>query len=120
MSPTRSLLYLVAYRWQPEMTDRIREVYPRHRVHIDELGGEGRARLIGTIVPSAPAAGARGGGAEPVAEPTGAVAVFTDLLAAEEFLTGDPLVLAGLIDADPIQTWSVIDYGPPGGTGVAA
>jgi uncharacterized protein YciI len=111
MEPMRRILYIVAYRWDPDATEQIRAVYPRHRAHIDQLGRDGRLWLIGTLADTAatPQSSPANGGPAPLGN--SAIAVFTDLAAAQQFVTGDPYVRAGLISVDPIQAWTPIDYG---------
>lgn len=105
----RRTLYVVTYKWGQAASGQIRETYPRHRVHIDQLGQEGGLWLIGTLADATTASAADDAG-DRASLGDSAMAVFSDLSVAQEFVTNDPYVREDLIGVGPIQAWTPIEY----------
>lgn len=101
--------YLVEYRWPAENTERIRALYDTHRAHVDSLAEHGKIWLIGTLstVSAVPAEDYHADGR--------ALAIFTDLDTAREFIAADPLFTSLLANPSSLARWSPISYGLPEG-----
>ncbi len=70
--------------------EKIMEVYPRHKLLVDEFSKQGKIIAIGPFVN--PAGGSMG--------------VFTDKESAEEFIKQDPFVKEGLVGSITLKEWN--------------
>lgn len=91
----RNSYYVVTYSWDPAALDRIREIYPEHRAHVDQLGEQGGLWLTGVL------------------DDGHALAIFHDEAAARAFLTSDSYARSGVVSIDEPRRWTPIEY--PGG-----
>jgi uncharacterized protein YciI len=89
------VLYVTFYTSDLAQLHRIGEVYPRHRVYVDDFARGGQIWMIGNF-------------GDPAAE--GAMCIFRSREAAERFLAGDPFVLEGLVVASTIREWDPLTY----------
>lgn len=83
------------YTPSPGGFDRVGEVYPRHRAYVDRFALGGGIWMIGTF-------------GDPATE--GAMCVFRSREAAEQFISGDPFVLEGLVAASAVREWDPLVY----------
>ncbi len=79
----------------PAPMDKIRAVFPRHRILIDSFAKLGKVIAIGTFAD--------------ISE--GAMGIFRDKECAEEFTRQDPFILEGLIEKVTIKEWNEILLG---------
>ncbi|MGN6742058.1 MAG: YciI family protein [Amnibacterium sp.] len=89
------MLFVMRYAMTPGASDRVMDVYPRHRAYLDRMAEGGEILLIGPLLP---------------APGSGAMAVFRTRKAADAFAGGDPFVLEGLAEPLPVQEWDALEY----------
>jgi uncharacterized protein YciI len=81
--------YVVFYEPADGIGAKVAEQYPAHRKFFEEFHARGDLLMIG-----------------PFSDPArGAMAVFTNRSAAEEFVAGDPFVHNGIVRAWRIEEW---------------
>ena len=73
-------------------TEKIMEIYPRHKQLVDEFSKVGKIIAIGTFANST----------------DGSMGVFTDKICAEEFVNQDPFVKEGIVGKITIKEWNEI------------
>ncbi len=88
----RDTYWVVTYSWNPADLDRLREIYPEHRTHVDELGARGGLWLTGTL------------------DDGHALAIFRTADAARTFLAADPYARSGMVRFDELRQWTPIEY----------
>ncbi len=72
--------------------EKVREVYPRHKIIVDEFSKDKKVIAIGTF-----------------ANPTeGSLGVFVDKVSAEDFVNQDPFVKEGVVGKVTIKEWNEI------------
>jgi uncharacterized protein YciI len=72
--------------------DKVMEVYPRHKLLVDEFSKEGKVIAIGTFANPA----------------DGSMGVFTDRESAEDFVYQDPFVKERIVGKISIKEWNEI------------
>jgi uncharacterized protein len=83
---------LVFYELGNVTMEKVREVYPRHKIIVDEFAKNKKIIAIGTF-----------------ADPTeGSLGVFTDKASAEKFIKEDPFVTEGVIAKVTIKEWNEV------------
>ena len=93
---TLGRMYAVSfYTVAAGQSDRIQEVYPRHRAYLDEFARTGQIAMIGTF-------------ADPLAD--GSMAIFRSHDAAETFRAADPFVLEGVVGDSRILDWDPLEF----------
>jgi uncharacterized protein len=80
------------YEVAPEGMGKARDHYPAHRARLDEFKARGTLLLAG-----------------PFANPAeGALGVFTNRAAAEEFIKDDPFVVNGVVGKWSLKDWNEV------------
>jgi len=88
--------YVMLYESTPEGLAKARANFPAHRARLDEFHARGTLLLAGPLVePGGPLAGT-------------AIGVFTTREAAEEFISGDPFVLNGVVTKWTVNEWNEV------------
>lgn len=90
--------YVVFYQSAPDVMSRAPLHFPAHRARYEDFHARGTLLMIGTF-------------ANPQEE--GSMAVFTMREAAEEFVSGDPFVLNGVVSNWDIREWNEALAVPP-------
>jgi uncharacterized protein YciI len=88
--PSSAVKYVLFYESADDIASKAPEHFPAHSARLDEFHSQGTLLMVGTF-------------GNPQEE--GSMAVFTTREAAEEFATGDPFVLNGVV-----RTWYVCDW----------
>jgi hypothetical protein len=88
----RTTYWIVTYSWNPVDIDRLRAIYPDHRIHVDGLGARGGLWLTGMV------------------DDHHALAIFRTAEAAQTFLTSDPYASSGIVKFDELRQWTPIEY----------
>lgn len=91
--------YVVFYQSAPDVVSKARLHFPAHRARFDDFHARGTLLMIGPF-------------ANPQEE--GSMAVFTTREAAEEFVSGDPFVLNGVVSNWDIRGWNEVLAASPG------
>ncbi|HKF15712.1 MAG TPA: YciI family protein [Candidatus Dormibacteraeota bacterium] len=91
--------YVVFYQSAPDVVSKARLHFPAHRARFDDFHARGTLLMIGPF-------------ANPQEE--GSMAVFTTREAAEEFVSGDPFVLNGVVSNWDIRGWNEVLTASPG------
>ena len=91
------MFHVVFYRSADDVANRAPEHYPAHVERCQEFSQRGTLLAYGTF-------------GDPQTE--GSMAIFTAREAAEEFVTGDPFVLNGVIAGHEIREWNASAIGP--------
>ena len=86
-------LYVVFYESAPDARDRIPDLFPSHRIRLDEFHQRGELLMVGTF-------------GDPIAE--GSMAVFRTRDAAEEFVADDPFVTGGVVGNWYLREWNEV------------
>jgi hypothetical protein len=89
------MLYVSFYDPDPDGFPRAAEVYPRHRVYVDEFALGGGVWMIGTF-------------GNPATE--GSMCIFRSRDVAERFMAGDPFVLEGVVTPSAIREWDPLVF----------
>lgn len=89
-------LFVLEYDWPSDHGAAVRDLYEKHRAHVDALGAAGAIWMIGAL----PAAEDR----------EGALAVFRTREGAERFIMEDPLFRQGLVRSRGIRRWSPLIF----------
>lgn len=84
--------HVLFYDLAPDAMALAQQHYPAHHERIREFHERGLMLLVGTFSD----------------EPVGAMAVFTDREAVEEFMADDPFVRHGVVGAHRIREWDEI------------
>ena len=82
--------YVLFYESGDDVATKAPENFPAHRARLDEYHGAGTLLMVGTL-------------GNPITD--GSMAVFTTREAAEEFASGDPFVLNGVV-----RSWRVLQW----------
>lgn len=85
--------YVLFYESAEDVAAKAPAQFAAHRARIDEFQARGELLMVGTF-------------ANPQEE--GAMAIFSSREAAEEFATGDPFVVNGVVRAWQIRGWNGI------------
>jgi uncharacterized protein YciI len=85
--------YVLFYESADDVLSKAGPVFPAHQARWQEFRDRGELLLVGTF-------------GDPQNE--GSMAVFRTREAAEEFATGDPFVLQGVVRAWHIQAWNEV------------
>jgi len=73
-------------------TEKVMEIYPRHKQLVDDFAKEGKVLAIGAFT-----------------NPTdGSMGVFKDRISAEEFINRDPFVKEGIVNKITIKDWNEV------------
>jgi uncharacterized protein len=88
--PSSAVKYVLFYESADDIASKAPEHFPAHSARLDEFHSQGTLLMVGTF-------------GNPQEE--GSMAVFTTREAAEEFATGDPFVLNGVV-----RTWYVCGW----------
>jgi len=72
--------------------EKVREVYPRHKMIVDEFAKDGKVLAIGTFANLT----------------EGSMGVFIDKASAEDFVKHDPFVKEGVVGKVTIKEWNEI------------
>lgn len=83
---------LMFYEMKPDGLMKAREFFPAHRSRLEEFKARGVLLMAGPY-------------GNP---PAGALGVFTDRTAAEEFVGGDPFVLHGVVGRYELHEWNEV------------
>ena len=86
--------FVLMYFTGPDGRTRVPEVFPAHHAYTLDFQGRRPGELLLT-----------GPFAEPVEGQPGAMNVFTNRAAAEEFAAGDPFVTEGVVASWSVRTW---------------
>ena len=73
-------------------TEKVMEIYPKHKRLIDDFSKEGKVLAIGAFSN----------------QTDGSMGVFKDRKSAEEFVNQDPFVKEGIVDKMTIKDWNEI------------
>jgi len=85
--------YVMTYRAVADFLPLAQQHYPAHSARVDEFARRGDLLMIGTLQ-------------EPMNGE--AMGVFTTREAAEEFATGDPFVLGGVVADWTVRAWDEV------------
>jgi hypothetical protein len=85
--------YVLFYESADDVLSKAPAHFPAHRERLDEFHARGELMMVGTF-------------ADPQTE--GSMSIFTTREAAEEFASGDPFVLNGVVRAWRIREWDEI------------
>lgn len=88
--------FVLAYFSGPDGRAKVPAVFPRHHEYTVAF----RARRPGELLLTGPFA-------EPTEGQPGAMNVFTNRAAAEDFAAGDPFVAEGVVETWTIRTWLI-------------
>ena len=83
---------VVFYERSNVSTEKVMEVYPRHKQLVDKFSKEGKIIAIGAFANST----------------DGSMGVFKDKVSAEEFISQDPFVKEGIVGKMAIKEWNEI------------
>lgn len=83
--------YVVFYQSADDVFSKAPLHFPAHRVHVADFHAGGTLLLVGTFGNS---------------QEEGAMAIFTDRAAAEDFATRDPFVINGVVKSWKILEWN--------------
>ncbi|GGI44238.1 uncharacterized protein YciI [Agromyces flavus] len=86
--------FVLFYFSGPDGRSRVPEVFPRHHAYTMDF----MAKRPGELLLTGPLA-------EPVDGQPGAMNVFTNRAAAEEFAPADPFVVEGVVQSWSVRTW---------------
>ena len=93
----RAMKYVLLYESADDVASKAPPQFPAHKARLDEFHARGDLLMVGTF-------------GDPQAQ--GSMAIFTSREAAEEFATGDPFVLNGVVAAWEVRQWNEM-YGLP-------
>ncbi len=83
---------IIFYELSKVTMEKVREVYPRHKIIVDEFAKDKKVIAIGTF-----------------ANPTeGSMGVFIDKASAEDFIKADPFIKEGIVGKVTIKEWNEI------------
>jgi uncharacterized protein len=85
--------YVLFYQSADDVLSKAPAHFPAHRERLDEFHARGELMMVGTF-------------ADPQTE--GSMSIFTTREAAEEFASGDPFVLSGVVRAWHVREWDEI------------
>jgi uncharacterized protein len=85
--------YVLFYQSADDVLSKAPAHFPAHRERLDEFHARGELMMVGTF-------------ADPQTE--GSMSIFTTREAAEEFASGDPFVLNGVVRAWHVREWDEI------------
>jgi uncharacterized protein YciI len=85
--------YVLFYESADDVMSKAPEHFPAHSARLDEFHGRGDLLMVGTF-------------GDPQAE--GSMSVFRTREAAEDFATGDPFVLNGVVRRWHVRDWDEI------------
>jgi uncharacterized protein len=86
---------VVLYELGSVTIEKIREIYPRHKILVDSFAKDGKIIAIGTFSNIS----------------DGAMGIFKNKECAEEFVKQDPFVLEGVVGKLIIREWNEILLG---------
>jgi uncharacterized protein YciI len=89
-------LAVLTYTYVPDVTERREPHRAAHLLLIERMSAEGRLLIAGAV-------------GDP---PEGALFVFRDASAAEDFAAADPYRDAGLVVEHSIRPWNVVAHSP--------
>jgi uncharacterized protein YciI len=84
-----SVKYVVSYESADDVRTKAPIHFPAHRARWEEFRARGELVMVGTF-----------------SDLSGAMGIFTTREAAEEFVTGDPFVLHGVVRSWQIKEWN--------------
>jgi uncharacterized protein len=87
--------YVLLYETGDDVSENAAQHFPAHRIRLDEFHARGVLLMVG-----------------PFADRGGAMGIFTNREAAEEFAAGDPFVVNGVVRSWLIREWMEVLAGP--------